>query len=83
MPVAAQLMALNELGREELELFVTHIGEVHESSRPKLDRMKELDSFLEDKRVRCHQVRKKMFNEIFAVVIRWWKSAAVVNSKYP
>lgn len=56
MPVAAQLMALNELGREELELFVAHIGEVHESSRPKLDRMKELDSFLEDKRVRCHQV---------------------------
>eukprot|EP00752_Nemacystus_decipiens_P007336 g6562.t1 len=56
MPVAAQLMALNELGREELELFVAHIGEVHESSRPKLDRMKELDSFLEDKRVRCHQL---------------------------
>lgn len=56
MPVAAQLMALNELGREELELFVAHTGEVHESSRPKLDRMKELDSFLEDKRVRCHQV---------------------------
>ncbi|CAM9188450.1 unnamed protein product, partial [Hapterophycus canaliculatus] len=53
MPVAAQLMALNELGREELELFVAHLGE---GSRPKLDRMKELDSFLEDKRVRCHQL---------------------------
>lgn len=53
MPVAAQLMALNELGREELELFVAHLSE---SSRPKLDRMKELDNFLEDKRVRCHQV---------------------------
>ncbi|CAN0246138.1 unnamed protein product [Ectocarpus sp. 12 AP-2014] len=52
MPVAAQLMALNELGREELELFVAHVGE---GSRPRLDRMKELDSFLEDKRVRCHQ----------------------------
>ncbi|CAN0079617.1 unnamed protein product, partial [Ectocarpus sp. 12 AP-2014] len=53
MPVAAQLMALNELGREELELFVAHVGE---GSRPRLDRMKELDSFLEDKRVRCHQL---------------------------
>lgn len=46
-------MALDELGRDDLDLFLAHIGE---GSRPKLERMKEVDSFLEDKRVRCHQV---------------------------
>lgn len=54
MPVASQLMALDELGRDDLELFLAHMAE---GSRPKLDRMKEVDNFLEDKRVRCHQVR--------------------------
>ena len=54
MPVASQLMALDELGRDDLELFLAHMTE---GNRPKLDRMKEVDSFLEDRRVRCHQVR--------------------------
>ena len=54
MPIAAQLMALDELGREELDRFLVHVGE---ANRPKIERMKEMDSFLEDKRVRCHQVR--------------------------
>ncbi|CAM9564099.1 unnamed protein product, partial [Laminaria digitata] len=53
MPVASQLMALDELGRDDLELFLAHMAE---GSRPKLDRMKEVDSFLEDRRVRCHQL---------------------------
>lgn len=53
MPVAAQLMALDELSRDELDLFMKRFGG---STRPKLERMKELDNFLEDKRLRCHQV---------------------------
>lgn len=53
MPLAAQLMALEELSREDLNRFTAHVGE---GGRPKLERMKEVDSFLEDKRVRCHQV---------------------------
>lgn len=54
MPLAAQLMALNELTQEDLDLFLAHI---EDGSQPKLVRMKEVDNFLEDKRVRCHQVR--------------------------
>lgn len=53
MPIAAQLMALQELTRDELDRFLMHMGE---TTRPKIERMKEVDSFLEDKRVRCHQV---------------------------
>lgn len=50
-------MALEELGREDLDHFIQHIGE---SNRPKVERMKELDSFLEDKRVRSYQVQRDL-----------------------
>lgn len=61
MPTAAQLMALDELRPEDLDHFIQHMGE---DKRPRIERMKEVDSFLEDKRVRCYQVCRP--------IMYWW-----------